>query len=105
MTYRVITDADHALSLPIYREAYGSILVKWMGEMVEGALRDARQRDAEAAHAARREASPSKAEKQRGKAIKRQRARLARRMVSDLKNFLMGSRGAANNAKTENPPR
>ncbi len=37
MTYRVITDADHALSEVAHRQAYTALLVDWIREMVLGA--------------------------------------------------------------------
>lgn len=37
LTYRVITGADHALSEKPWQQAYTSLLVNWMGEMVMGA--------------------------------------------------------------------
>jgi len=37
VTYRVISDADHALSTEESRQAYGMLLVSWMTEMTLGA--------------------------------------------------------------------
>lgn len=37
LTYRVIEGADHGLSDPLWQQAYTSILVNWMREMVLGA--------------------------------------------------------------------
>jgi hypothetical protein len=37
MTYRVIADADHALSEVPSRQAYTALLVDWIREMVLGA--------------------------------------------------------------------
>lgn len=37
LTYRVIENADHALSDPAWREAYTTILVNWITEMIAGA--------------------------------------------------------------------
>lgn len=37
LTYRIIKGADHGLSDPRHREAYGSILVHWLREMMLGA--------------------------------------------------------------------
>jgi hypothetical protein len=37
VTYRVISDADHALSKQMWRQAYGQLLVSWMTEMTQGA--------------------------------------------------------------------
>lgn len=37
MTYRVIKEADHALSQQAWNDSYTKILVNWMGEMVRGA--------------------------------------------------------------------
>ncbi len=34
MTYRVIQEADHSLSKPEWSEAYTTMLVKWMTEML-----------------------------------------------------------------------
>ena len=39
LTYRIIDDADHALSAPLYEKAYTSLLVNWMTEMVLGLRR------------------------------------------------------------------
>jgi hypothetical protein len=39
LTYRIIDDADHALSAPLYQKAYTSLLVNWMTEMVLGLRR------------------------------------------------------------------
>ena len=96
MTYRVITGADHSLSTQEFREAYGTILVSWMDEMVKGAIRDSL-----AAEAAMRKAAASKASAagpmakgQRKKAERRRRTMIARRMVSDIRNFIMGPRSS-----------
>jgi dienelactone hydrolase len=37
VTYRVISDADHALSQEAWRQSYGMLLVSWMTEMTMGA--------------------------------------------------------------------
>ena len=37
VTYRVVSDADHALSKQIWRQAYGNLLVSWITEMTLGA--------------------------------------------------------------------
>lgn len=92
MTYRVITGGDHSLSTPAFREAYGSLLVNWIGEMVTGARRDAQAAEAEKRRAAAGEARGAKAAQK--KAVRRQRAVVARRMVSDIKNFILRSRGS-----------
>lgn len=44
LTYRVIADADHALSDARSRNAYGSILVHWLEEMMLGARGHVRSR-------------------------------------------------------------
>ncbi|HSV52542.1 MAG TPA: alpha/beta fold hydrolase [Burkholderiaceae bacterium] len=41
MTYRVIKEADHSMSLEEWREAYTTLLVKWVEEMVSGAKKEA----------------------------------------------------------------
>ncbi|MBP7565237.1 MAG: alpha/beta fold hydrolase [Burkholderiaceae bacterium] len=93
MTYRVISRADHSLSTPEFRNAYGTILVGWVGEMVTGA-----RNEAQAAEAARRKAQQKGADvaetprAQRKRAERRRRAMVARRMVTDLKNFVLRTR-------------
>ncbi len=94
MTYRVISGGDHSLSTPAFREAYGTILVSWMDEMVKGAIRDQL-----AAEAVKRKAAaagkPQDAvvpKRERKKAERRKRTMIARRMVSDIRNFIMGPR-------------
>jgi pimeloyl-ACP methyl ester carboxylesterase len=42
MTYRVISDADHALTRTEWKESYTGILVNWVTEMVSGARKKAR---------------------------------------------------------------
>jgi uncharacterized protein len=42
MTYRVISDADHALTRAEWKDAYTSILVNWVQEMLNGARKKAR---------------------------------------------------------------
>ena len=37
LTYRMIPEADHALSEPAWQQAYTSVLVHWIGEMVTNA--------------------------------------------------------------------
>jgi pimeloyl-ACP methyl ester carboxylesterase len=37
LTYRIIEEADHGLSEPVWQQAYTSLLVSWMTEMVFGA--------------------------------------------------------------------
>ena len=37
LTYRMISDADHALSEKHWQQTYTSLLVNWMSEMVLGA--------------------------------------------------------------------
>lgn len=37
VTYRVISEADHALSQDVWRQSYGALLVSWMTEMTMGA--------------------------------------------------------------------
>ena len=39
VTYRVIDGADHALSEPLCRQAYSSVLIGWLTEMVLGSRR------------------------------------------------------------------
>jgi hypothetical protein len=36
LTYRAISGADHGLAQQPWRDAYTSILVKWLTEMMEG---------------------------------------------------------------------
>lgn len=44
MTYRVIKGADHSLSQRAWSEAYTTLLVNWVGEMLRGAKEEARAR-------------------------------------------------------------
>ncbi|RZL59987.1 MAG: alpha/beta hydrolase, partial [Variovorax sp.] len=37
VTYRVVSDADHALSQEEWRQAYGKLLLLWITEMTMGA--------------------------------------------------------------------
>ena len=95
MTYRVITDGDHSLSTPEFRHAYGSILVGWMNEMVKGAIRDAQIAETARRKAAAKSNEPLPVPKaQRKKAERRRRAMAARRMVSGIRNFILGPRGS-----------
>ncbi|MFT3720747.1 alpha/beta hydrolase family protein [Pseudorhodoferax sp.] len=49
MTYRVIKGADHSLSQKAWSQSYTNLLVKWVGEMVEGAREEAEAARARAA--------------------------------------------------------
>jgi pimeloyl-ACP methyl ester carboxylesterase len=41
LTYRVLDGADHGLSEPSAQQSYTTVLVNWLGEMIQGARADA----------------------------------------------------------------
>jgi len=42
VTHRILEDADHALSSPASQQAYTSLLVSWLSEMIRGARADSK---------------------------------------------------------------